>query len=263
MGRGEEEGWAAIEYPLHPSKHTCLSSSRQQCDPMYPPSPTHRVLDLRPPAIPEGWPHHLREANHLRGFPHPGLPTLRKGYTPAEQCPAPPAPWKSSAAQKRQSKLCLAMESLPPLPGSPAHSGCPGEVPFCLPVAWLSAPALGRCCTPAEQLPSTAPHPEELRGPEMPEQTLPGYGKSASIEVQTCQSHLPSGSPPLLQSDPASPAHPHEMPHCLKEGEPTAPALGKHSTAVPGQTLPSHGEYTSPKKKKITSKMKKLRNHSQ
>ena len=40
-------------------------------------------------------------------------------------------------------------------------------------------------------------------------------------------------------------------------------ALEKHSTAVPRHTLPSHGKYNSTKKKKTTSKMKKLRNHSQ
>ena len=41
------------------------------------------------------------------------------------------------------------------------------------------------------------------------------------------------------------------------------PALRKHSTAVTRQTLPGHGEYNSPRKKKTTSKMKKLRNHPQ
>jgi len=41
------------------------------------------------------------------------------------------------------------------------------------------------------------------------------------------------------------------------------PALRKHSTAVPRQTLPGHGEYNSARKKKTTSKMKKLRNHPQ
>ena len=41
------------------------------------------------------------------------------------------------------------------------------------------------------------------------------------------------------------------------------PALGNHSIAVPKQTLPGHGEYNSTKKKKTTSKMKKLRNHPQ
>ena len=41
------------------------------------------------------------------------------------------------------------------------------------------------------------------------------------------------------------------------------PALRKHSTAVPRQTLPGHGEYNSTRKKKTTSKIKKLRNHPQ
>ena len=41
----------------------------------------------------------------------------------------------------------------------------------------------------------------------------------------------------------------------------TAPR--KHSTAVPRQTLPGHRENNSTKKKKTTSKMKKLRNHPQ
>ena len=67
----------------------------------------------------------------------------------------------------------------------------------------------------------------------------------------------------MLQSDPVSPTRPQEMPNCLREDWPTLPALRKHSTAVPGQTLPSHGECTSTTIKKITSKMKKLRNHPQ
>ena len=41
------------------------------------------------------------------------------------------------------------------------------------------------------------------------------------------------------------------------------PTLGKHSIAVSRQTLLTHREYTSTKKKKTTSKTKKLRNHSQ
>uniref|UniRef100_A0A8D1JIJ0 L1 transposable element RRM domain-containing protein n=1 Tax=Sus scrofa TaxID=9823 RepID=A0A8D1JIJ0_PIG len=41
------------------------------------------------------------------------------------------------------------------------------------------------------------------------------------------------------------------------------PAPRKHSTAVPRQTLPSHREYTTTKRKKTTSKMKKLGNHPQ
>ena len=41
------------------------------------------------------------------------------------------------------------------------------------------------------------------------------------------------------------------------------PALRKHSTTVTRQTLSSHGEYNSTRKKKTTSKMKRLRNHPQ
>ena len=93
-------------------------------------------------------------------------------------------------------------------------------------------------------------------------QTLPSHVKSTSTTVRTSQSCLPSGSPPLLQRDPVSHAHPQEKSRCLKD-QPTTPVLGKHSTAVPRQTLPGHGEYNSTRKKKTTSKMKKLRNHPQ
>ena len=41
------------------------------------------------------------------------------------------------------------------------------------------------------------------------------------------------------------------------------PALRKHSTAVPRQTLSGHREYNSTREKKKTSKTKKLRNHPQ
>ena len=41
------------------------------------------------------------------------------------------------------------------------------------------------------------------------------------------------------------------------------PDLRKYSTAVTRQTLPNHGEYNSLRRKKTTSKMKKLRNHLQ
>ncbi|XP_047609196.1 uncharacterized protein LOC125111312 [Phacochoerus africanus] len=88
-------------------------------------------------------------------------------------------------------------------------------------------------------------------------------GKSATIVVWTSQSCLPSGSPPLLQRDPVSPINTPEKPHCLKKDQPTTPALRKYSTAVTRQTLPDNGEYNSLRRKKTTSKMKKLRNHPQ
>ena len=164
LGRGEEEGWAAIEYSLCPSEHTCLPASREQCFPVHPP-PTPHAPDLRPPAIPEDWPHCSWEANHLQGFPWPGLSTL-----------------------------------------------------------W-------RCCTPAEQLPSTAHPLGQIHGPEAPGQALPGQGKSASTTVWSCQSCLPWGSAPLPLSDPVSLSHPQEVLHSCRGSHPTLPTPAKSSAA--------------------------------
>ena len=89
LGRREEEGWATIEYSLHHREHTCPPASRKQCFPVHPPSPypMHRP-DPRLPAIPEGGPHHVHEANHLRGFPCPGLPALHpNGVAPSTTGP--------------------------------------------------------------------------------------------------------------------------------------------------------------------------------
>ena len=46
LGRGEEEGQAAIEYFLSPSDHVFLTTSREQCFPVHPPSATLHVPDL-------------------------------------------------------------------------------------------------------------------------------------------------------------------------------------------------------------------------
>jgi len=40
------------------------------------------------------------QADHRRGFACPGLLALWRGYTPAEEHPAPPAPGKRPTAQK-------------------------------------------------------------------------------------------------------------------------------------------------------------------
>ena len=80
LGRGEE-GWATIEHSLRPSECTWLPSSREQCFPVHPPSPTPCVLDLRQPAIPQGLPHNSWEANDLQGFPWPGLACPSSGGT--------------------------------------------------------------------------------------------------------------------------------------------------------------------------------------
>ena len=65
LGRGEGEGQSAIEYFLSPSECACPPASRDQCFPVHRPSPTPRAPHLRLSAIPEGWPHHSQEANHL------------------------------------------------------------------------------------------------------------------------------------------------------------------------------------------------------
>ena len=225
---------------------------------MHPPSPILHVPDLRPPANPEGWPHHSREDNHLRGFPLPGLPTLWRGYTPTEQPPStthtleelcsPEAPeqalpshGKSASITVRSCQSCLPWGSalLPPShPASPAH---PWEALCSCRAAVQHHPPPGRALQPRGARAS----------PAQPQ-------KVCLHHVRTCQSCLSSGSPPLLQSDPYSPAHCQETTCCLKEGWPTPPALRKDSTAVPGEALPSHTKCTSTMKKKITSKMKKL-----
>lgn len=306
-GRRGEEGPAAIEYSLHPSEHACPPANREQCYPVHTPSPT-LVPDLRLPAILEGWPHHLQEVNHLRGFPHPGLPTLWRGYILTEQHPAPPAPWKSSAAQKRQRKLCQATGSLPPscwavLPvpaaqsaplspsgpasrshlqevlhsrgavaqhhqppgralwprstrarpagqqevclhrGAPASSGCPGEVLLCLPAACLATPALGRCCTPMEQLPITACPLEELHSPEMPEQALPSTGRL-----------------PPSWCGPASPTFPQEVLLCFTvtllappppSGNALLPQRRPANTASPWETLHSNARANTARPRRV------------
>ena len=141
LGRAEEEGWATIEYSLHHREHTCPPASRKQCFPVHPPSPypMHRP-DPRLPAIPEGWPHHLHEANHLRGFPCPGLPALHpNGVAPSTTGPlemscspdiieqAVPGHPKSAAIAGWSCQFWLPWGSAPLFPSGPAsHSGLQG-----------------------------------------------------------------------------------------------------------------------------------------
>ena len=39
LGRGEEKGWATIEYSPHHSELTCPPAIRKLCFPVHPPSP--------------------------------------------------------------------------------------------------------------------------------------------------------------------------------------------------------------------------------
>ena len=103
LGREKEEGKATIEYSLHPSNHTCLPASREHCFPVHPPSPTPCVPDLKLPAIPEGWPHHLWEAIDLRGFPWPGgLHSCRA--VPSKRAPGPRNA-RASSSQPQEVRL--------------------------------------------------------------------------------------------------------------------------------------------------------------
>ena len=111
-----------------------------------------------------------------------------------------------------------------------------------------SPPTVKRRCTTVEQLPSTA-HPwEELLSAGAPGQTLPGRRKWATTMVQSCQSCMHLGSPPLLQNDPASTAHPQETPHCLKEGRPTSLALGNINSSARANPAWPQGVYLHHKK---------------
>ena len=132
LGRGEEEGRAAIEYSLQPSKHACPPAIREHCFPVHPHSPTTCAPDLRLPAIPEDWPYHLWEAIHLWGFLQPGLSALWRGYTPTEQCPleellgpempgqVPPRHRKSASMAEWSCQFRLPWGSAPFSPSSPA-----------------------------------------------------------------------------------------------------------------------------------------------
>ena len=203
------------------------------------PYPEH-APNLRLPAIPEGWPHHSWEANHLMGFPRSGLPTLWRGYTPAEQLPSTACPLEELHSPEMSQKA---------LPGHRKSASIVGQscqfwLPWgsaCLPVAQLSTPALGRCCTLAEQSPAPLlpspprPRPRKSSAAQKHQSKLcPGMGSLPPSQGRPASPCLPWGSPPFLQSDPASPAHPRKMPCCLKKYQPTLPALRKHFTGSAG-----------------------------
>ena len=109
------------------------------------------------------------EANNFRGFPQPGLPCPPSGGVTLLRSshPAPPAPWKSSEAQKRWGKFCPATGSLPPSRCGPASPSCPWEVLFCFRVTLLALPTLGKCpaaskktgqhCQPSGNTPQQCP----------------------------------------------------------------------------------------------------------
>ena len=250
--------------------HQLSESCASQCIP--PPLSHAHAPDLRLPAIQEGWPHHLWEADHLRGFPclaclplggatplqsstqhhqppgkglqprkarislaqpcniclHPKavlpiqLPRGRALWVLSSptslsrpwgvaallwnSCPTLPVPCKSPHSPEKLEQTRPDCSTSASIPRQSSQFSCPGEEPLGFSAAQLAAPTLGvgRCCTLVEQLPSTTSRLEEPHSPKTPEQALLGHVKSASISVQTSQSCLPSGSPPLLQPCPPS-----------------------------------------------------------
>ena len=168
----------------------------------------------------------------------PAALTLRRCFTPTEQLPSPTCPLE---------ELCGPETLGQDLPGHRKSTSNTGRsCLFWLP--WRSAlwsPSGPSSCSHTQEAmhshraaAQNCPPLEVLHSPETPEQALPCHRKSTIIVVWTFQSCTPSGSFPWLQSDFSSPAHPQKMSCFLKEDHPTLPALGKHSTEVPGQTMP-------------------------
>ena len=168
------------------------------------------MLDLRQPDIPEGCPHHLREADHHRGFPCPGLSAPWRGYTPIEQHLTPQAPWKRTAAQKTRTSLawpcniCLHPEAVRPiqLPWGRAHWVHSSRASCSHTRGWG---VLHSCGTAAQhhQPPARAPQPKNTRastaqplenffhlGADFP--VLSALRKSSFASERPCQLRPPS-----------------------------------------------------------------------
>ena len=166
LGRGEKKGWAPIQYSPRHSKlrgHQLSESCASQCIP-----PPHPYARSRPGA-----------ACHLGGLASRIAGSLQPQglYLPWPACPleglpphgaAPktaPPPEKACIPEKLEKAWPGCKKNLPTFSGSPFKSGCPREESLGFTAAQLAAPALGGCCTPAEQLPSTA---SPLQEPSQP-----------------------------------------------------------------------------------------------
>ena len=144
--------------------------------------------------------------------------------------PQTSAPWKSSTAQIYQGKFCPVTGSLPPLWGGPASSCYPGEVLLCLPTTQLALPALGRCCTSMELLPSTTCPMEELCGldvlgpPSWCRPTSPACPWEVLLCFRVTLLAPPTlGNAPLPQKRPINTANPRETLHSSVRANPAQP----------------------------------------
>ena len=144
LGRGEEEGWATIEYSAHHSELTCLPAIRNLYFPVHPlsPYPVCTCQDLRLPAILEGWPHHLQEADHCRGFPCPGMPAFWRA------APSTTSAWEKARSPENLVQAWPGRANLPllrvilPIPAALGKSPLGSQQP-----SWL-LPPLGGAALP-------------------------------------------------------------------------------------------------------------------
>ena len=150
LGRGEEEGQAAIEYFLPPSGHTCQPASREQSIPAHHLSFTEEHAwpeaacnpgrlasppagSQPPPWFSLAWSAHTQEVPQSCGASLSGLPALQK----------------SSTAQEHKGNPCLATGSVPPLRGAPASPAHPQEVLHSCEASHIALPTLRK--SPAAQ----------------------------------------------------------------------------------------------------------------
>ena len=167
MGRREEKGRAAIEHFLHRSKRACPPASREQCFPVHPPSPTC-TPDLRPPAIPEGWPHHSgRRPPQGICLPRPARPL--EGLHPRGVAPSTTSPLEELPGPETPEQALPRCGKSASTTGQSCQFQLPwGSTPLFL-SSQLATPALRRCCTgtwssrPEPPPPGRAPQPRNTR----------------------------------------------------------------------------------------------------
>ena len=127
------------------------------------PLPHAHAPDLRLPAILEGWPHHLQEANHHRGFPCPGLPAPWMGYTPCGAAPSTTSPLEKDRSPEKLEQTWPVRAISTSILRQSSRFSCPGEEHLGFSAAQLASPTLRgvlhSCGTAAQhhQHPARAP----------------------------------------------------------------------------------------------------------
>ena len=150
MGRGEKEGWAAIEHSLCPSMLTCPPASRAQSIPSASPQ-------LHPrPAWPEAACHLQWTGPTPWGMPTSAMVFPGQAYLPMGSAPLPSMPWQAPPSiRKYITTLMHTCQPCPPAGSAPllqrdqASSAYPCEVPHCHGVPWQAPPSHRKCTSNA------------------------------------------------------------------------------------------------------------------